>query len=76
MRARFGVGGGVDANAGGAGGEQNNMNDISLVNKSLQSRSWRSASGSWRAERSSSRRIRARGATRARARASRAAMQT
>ena len=32
-RARFGVGGGVDANVGGAGGEQNNQKDISLVKK-------------------------------------------
>ena len=31
MRARFGVGGGVDTNAGGAGGEQNNVKDISHV---------------------------------------------
>eukprot|EP00966_Prymnesium_polylepis_P293569 6780384-Prymnesium_polylepis.1 len=33
MRARFGVGGGVDTNAGGAGSEQNNMKNISLVKK-------------------------------------------
>eukprot|EP00966_Prymnesium_polylepis_P090437 2094598-Prymnesium_polylepis.1 len=59
MRARFGVGGGVETNAGGAGGEQNNVKDISLVSKRLQLRNWRPASGSWRAARSSSRRIRA-----------------